>query len=56
MALSQPEELPIWRVAADLARNYWEQIAQDHDFSSDFRDNAAKNRAAVSAGKVLVIY
>jgi len=49
-----PEELPIWRLAAAIARNYWEQIARDHDFSSDFRDVAVKNRAAVSAGEVSV--
>jgi DNA-binding transcriptional ArsR family regulator len=50
LAPPPPEELPIWRVAADLARKYWEQIAHDHDFSSDFRDIAVKNRVAVSTG------
>ena len=48
-ALPPPEELPSWRVAADSARKYWEQIAHDQDVSSGFRDIAAKNRVALSA-------
>ena len=49
LALPPPEELPSWRVAADSARKYWEQIAHDQDVSSGFRDIAAKNRVALSA-------
>lgn len=49
LALPPPEELPSWRVAADSARKYWEQLAHDQDVSSGFRDIAAKNRVALSA-------
>ncbi len=43
-----PEAHSVWSAAADLARKYWEQLARDQDLSPDFRDIAARNRAAVT--------